>query len=253
MTVVEPILERTTSAGWLSNSYLVADAPQGKAVVIDTGGPAAPILEKVKALGVTLTHVLCTHHHTDHILHNADYRAAADCRLGAHPLESRWIERVDLPLADGAELVTGGLHIRCLHVPGHTVGHLAFVVNEAWVFTGDTLFRGSAGGTCAPGHASLAELRRSILEVLLPLPGRTRVFPGHGADTRIAREWEENPFVRAWRGLEPQGSEPILALGRPATLLLRARDYDGGTKCWVRFDEDGREELVGGSAVSPRR
>lgn len=245
------ILERTTSPGWLSNTYLVADEPGGRAVIIDTGGPTGPVLQKVEEHRLTVTHVLCTHHHTDHVLHNADYKARYGCLVCAHRLESSWLENADVLLEDGEELVTGGLHIRALHVPGHTVGQLAFVVNEAWVFTGDTLFRRSAGGTRAPGHASFTDLRRSTLEVLMRLPGETKVYPGHGEATSIAEEWEGNPFIRAWRGLELLQEEPCLALGRPATLVLRARDYDGGSKCWVRFEEDGREDLVAGSAVGP--
>ena len=61
--------------GWLSNTYLVADKPGGHAVLIDTGGPMQPILDKIAELRVTPTHVLCTHHHYDHVAHNAEYRA----------------------------------------------------------------------------------------------------------------------------------------------------------------------------------
>src|SRR5262245_55730501 len=65
----EMIVERTMHAGWLSNTYLVADRPGGHAVLIDTGGPSEPILEKIAEHRLTVSHVLCTHHHADHIAH----------------------------------------------------------------------------------------------------------------------------------------------------------------------------------------
>ena len=57
---------------WLSNTWLLADRLGGHAVVVDTGGPFAPLRAAVEELGVTVTHVLCTHHHPDHVAHNAD-------------------------------------------------------------------------------------------------------------------------------------------------------------------------------------
>jgi len=243
------IVERTMDANWLSNTYLVADKPGGHAVLIDTGGPVEPILEKVAEHRLTVSHVLCTHHHVDHIAHNADYKARFGCPVCGHAKERELFGGLDLELGDGDELVTGGLSIRSLHVPGHTQGQLAYLVNDERVFTGDTLFRDSVGGTRAPGHASFEELRHSIMEVLMRLPKATRVLPGHTEPTTIGDEWERNPFIRAWRGVEASRETRCTAFGLPATLLLRARDYDGGTKCWVRFDDGGRLDVVPGSKV----
>ena len=64
------IIEKSMSPDWLSNTYLVADKPGGHAVLIDTGGPTAPILQAIENLGLSVTHVLCTHHHIDHVQHN---------------------------------------------------------------------------------------------------------------------------------------------------------------------------------------
>ena len=72
--------------------------------------------------------------------------------------------------------------------------------------------------------------------------------PGHSDETTIGREWEENPFVRVWRGVEPEGTEPCRVGGEEATLIVWSPDYDGGGKAWVRFD-DGRDAIVGGSRV----
>ena len=122
-------------------------------------------------------------------------------------------------------------------------------MNDERVFTGDTLFRESVGGTRAPGHATFEELRHSIMEVLMRLPKDMTVHPGHTEPTTIGEEWERNPFIRAWRGLDAPRETRCTALGLPATLLLRAKDYDGGTKCWVRFDEGNRLDVVPGSRV----
>jgi hypothetical protein len=87
------------------------------------------------------------------------------------------------------------------------------------------------------------------MDVLMRLPRDTAVHPGHTDPTTIGEEWEQNPFIRAWRGLDASAEERCLAFGLPAALLLRTRDYDGGTKCWVRFDDGNRLDVVPGSRV----
>ena len=243
------IIEKTMSKGWLSNSWLVADAEGGHAVLIDSGGPFEPIVAKLSELRLTLTHVLCTHHHFDHVAHNAEYRSRYSCPICGHKSEGDLFGDLDKELEDGDEIVSGDLHVRALHIPGHTIGQLAFVINEERVFTGDTLFRGSVGGTRAPGHASFDEIRHSIMEVLMRLPKDMPVHPGHTEPTTIAQEWEANPFIRLWRGLDKPVEKACTAFGQAATLLLRARDYDGGTKCLVRFDEGSSLDIVPGSQV----
>jgi glyoxylase-like metal-dependent hydrolase (beta-lactamase superfamily II) len=243
------IIHKTMSSAWLSNTYLVGDKPGGCAVLVDTGGPMRPILDRIEEERLTVTHVLCTHHHIDHIQHNGEYQSRFGCPVCGHPTEDRMFGGLDMQIEDGDELISGDLHIRALHVPGHTVGQLAFVINDERVFTGDTLFRRTVGGTRAPGHTSFEEIQHSIMKVLMRLPGETLVHPGHTEPTTIAEEWEHNPFIRVWRGLDPCQERRCAAFGQPATLLLRAEDYDGGTKCWVRFDEGGRLDIVPGSQV----
>ncbi len=240
------------SPGWLSNTYLVADRPGGHGVLIDTGGPSDPILQKIKELGVTITHVLCTHHHHDHVAFNSLYKSQLGCPVCGHRDESSLFGDLDQELTDGDELVSGDLHIRALHIPGHTLGQLAFLVNDDRVFTGDTLFRGSVGGTRAPGHTTFEDLHHSIMDVLMRLPHQTIVHPGHTEPSTIGREWSDNPFIRVWRGLDPKQGKDCVAMGRAATLLLRARDYDDGYKCWVRFVDGGEEAVVPGSRVELR-
>ena len=68
-------------------------------------------------------------------------------------------------------------------------------------------------------------------------------------ESTIGREWDENPFIRIWRGADPEGTDPVDVRGRDATLIVWSPDYDGNGKAWVRF-EDGRDAIVGGSAVA---
>lgn len=243
------IIEKTMSEGWLSNTWLVGDRPGGHAVLIDTGGPTGPILKAIEELRLDVTHVLCTHHHIDHVQFNDQYKRRFGCPVCGHRRERELFGALDVEIGDGDELVSGGLHIRALHTPGHTLGMLAYVVNDERVFTGDTLFRNTVGGTRGPGHTSFEDIRHSIMEVLMKLPREMQVHPGHTDPTTIAEEWEHNPFIRVWRGKDVPPERRCTAFGEPATLLLEATDYDGGTKCWVRFDEGDKLDIVPGSQV----
>ena len=82
----------------------------------------------------------------------------------------------------------------------------------------------------------------------MTLSPEIRVHPGHKEPTTIGDEWEHNPFIRLWRGLDPEGAEPVHVKDVPATLLLWAPDYDGGHKALVQF-ADGERAIVGGSQV----
>ena len=235
---------------WLSNTYLVADREGGSALVIDAGGPCAPLLAAAERLGVDVRTLLLTHHHHDHV---AEADAWKDVEVLAHPVEAEQLEGVDRTIEPGEALSVGDLQIETLHTPGHTAGMLNFVIDGTDVFTGDTLFKGSVGGVRAPGSTSFADLKRSIMDVLMKLPPETRVHPGHTDPTTISDEWEHNAFVRLWRGLDEEGDEPCQAFGEDATLVLWAPDYDGGHKAWVRWP-DGRDDIVPGSKVtSPGR
>jgi glyoxylase-like metal-dependent hydrolase (beta-lactamase superfamily II) len=143
------------------------------------------------------------------------------------------------------DLETGGLSIEALPTPGHAADHLAFVVNGEACCTGDVLFKDAVGG------GDFAQIRRSVMEVLMQLPAEMRVLPGHSDETTMGREWEENPFVRVWRGAEPEGTERCRVAGEAATLVVWSPDYDGKGKAWVRFD-DGRDAIIGGSRVERR-
>jgi hydroxyacylglutathione hydrolase len=245
------IIERSMQQDWLSNAYLVGDEENGKAVVIDSGGPSEPLLEAAERHGLEVELLLLTHHHGDHVAENGVWKSRHDVEILAHPIEAELIDQVDRTIEPGDTLEVGGLSIEAIHTPGHTAGMLNFVVNGTDVFTGDTLFKGSVGGVRAPGSTSFADLKRSIMDVLMKLPHETRVHPGHTDPTTIGDEWESNAFVRVWRGLDDEGDESCSVEGDDATLVLWAPDYDGGHKAWVRWP-DGRDDIVPGSRVERR-
>jgi len=242
------ILERAMNS-FLTNQYLVASGPGADAFFVDAGGPVEPLLRKVEELDLRPTHVLLTHHHGDHVVELEKLIARfPDIAVLIHPLERELIPGATGVLEPDEELEIGGLRVRAVHTPGHTAGMLSLLVGDADLFTGDTLFRNSVGGVRAPLSTSYADLKRSVMEVILALPGETTIHPGHTDPTTVAEELETNRFVRIWRGLDPEGSEPCTALGEPATLVLLGDDYDGGHKAWVRW-EDGRDDIVPGSRV----
>ena len=243
------IVERSMHPDWLSNTYLVAAGAQGDGFLVDAGGPVRPLLEKAEAEGIAVTHVLLTHHHHDHVAELAAVTARfPDAQVLIHPEERELVDGATGDLKPGDSLTIGGLTVEALHTPGHTGGMISLVVDGSDVFTGDTLFKNSVGGVRAPGHTTYADLKRSIMDVLLQLPPETTIRPGHTDPTTVAEEWERNAFVRVWRGLEPEGSEPCIAMGEPATLVLLGDDYDGGHKAWVRW-ADGSDDIVPGSQV----
>jgi glyoxylase-like metal-dependent hydrolase (beta-lactamase superfamily II) len=243
------IVERSMHPDWLSNAYLVADEPGGRAVIVDSGGPAEPLVEAIERHDVTPEQLLLTHHHHDHVAENHVYKERYDVEIRAHPLEAERLLDVDRAIEPGEVLEVGGLRIDALHTPGHTDGMLAFRVDDRELFTGDTLFKGSVGGVRAPGSTSFEDLRASVMDVLMKLPLETVVRPGHTDPTTIGDEWERNPFVRLWRGLDEESDERCRVGDEEAILVLLATDYDGGHKAWVRFTETGRDDIVPGSAV----
>ncbi|HWE32670.1 MAG TPA: MBL fold metallo-hydrolase [Solirubrobacteraceae bacterium] len=244
------LIERSMNDDFLSNTYLVADELGSHAVMIDAGGPVEPLLGVLERMRYDLTHILLTHHHHDHI-------SELDRVLERHPgtpVLIHELERGDVPQATGTmvpgiSIESGALTIQPIHTPGHTAGMISLLIDSGDVFTGDTLFKGSVGGVRAPGHTTYTDLKHSIMGKLLALPPETRIHPGHTDPTTVADELEHNRFVRIWRGLDPEGSEPCTAMGEPATLILLGDDYDGGHKAWVRWP-DGSDDIVPGSQIS---
>jgi hydroxyacylglutathione hydrolase len=279
------LVERASHPQFISNTYLVADGEGGPAFFIDAGGPVAPLIDAAERLGISPTHVLLTHHHFDHVsdvgelvgrwpklqvlISDSERELLRDAAAGSGEPGAAKLAGPATP--EGMGSVEAGQTLRF----GHTAGMLSFLVGERpeqagvegapsraarsavpgglagaglVVFTGDTLFKDSVGGVKAPGHTTYTDLRDSIMGTLMELPGDTVIYPGHSGATSVSREWQENAFIRVWRGLDPEGSQPCIVLGRRATLVLLGADYDGGTKAWVRW-EDGSDDIVPGSRL----
>ena len=218
------IVERSMDSRYLSNAFLVGDEPGGVAVFVDSGAPLEPLLETIERERLTPTHILRTHGHPDHVEH-----------------EDELATRFGIPVLTG-QVETGGLRVEAIETPGHSDDGVAFVVNGELCFSGDTLFRDAVGG----GPADV--VRDSVMERLMTLDHDLRVLPGHTVETTIGREWERNPFVRFWRGLDPEVGKPCSVGGADGVVLVESPDYDGKGKYLVRLD-GGDERIVGASRV----
>jgi hydroxyacylglutathione hydrolase len=202
------------SAPFDENTYVVWQPPQTHAVVIDPGLEPESILEFLRLQGLQVAAILNTHGHADHIAGNDAVKNAfpdaplmigsgdevmlsdADLNLSAPfgmPVTSPPADRV---LREGDVVETAGMRLEVLDIPGHSPGHVVFVVRgqPMLVFGGDVLFRGSVGRTDFPG-GSMRQLVDGIRGKLFTLPADTVVYPGHGPATKVGVEMRSNPFV----------------------------------------------------------
>ena len=251
------ILQRVEQSDWLSNAYLVFDEPGGKGVLVDSNSVTDPLAELAEREGIEITHLLLTHHHYDHVV---GARALAE-RFGApilaHELTAELIDdKVDETFTDGDVIETGNLRIEVIHTPGHCADHCALAINGTDVLTADVLFKGTVGGTRAPGATGFADLKHSIMDRLMKLPPETRIHPGHREPSTIGDGVGAEPvradLARPRRGglrAGARSARPTPTERDEATLVLWAPDYDGGNKAWVRFADDGTDAIVGGSQV----
>lgn len=245
---------RAEEGNFLSNAYLLASEETGQGVLVDSNGATDPLVEFADRQGIEITRILLTHHHYDHVVGVEKLVERYGVPLLAHELCAEEVEAVSDTIGDGDVVETAGLRVEAIHTPGHCADHLALKIDETDCLTADVLFKGTCGGTGAPGATGLGDLRESVMEKLMRLDGGIRIHPGHRRPSTIGEEWEQNPFIRLWRGLDEPGSEPC-TVGpdednrREATLLLWAPDYDGGNKALVRFADDGTEAITGGSQI----
>ncbi len=232
--------------GWLSNAYLVGDRGGGTAVVVDSGAPLLPLLTAIEHHRLRLAAILTTHRHIDHVQGHAELARRTGAPIYALRAETPYVEGAQA-LDPEEERAWGALRVLAVSLPGHTAGHAGYLIEGAGLFTGDCLFAGSLGGTVGPGASGFEDARRAVSRILA-LPEKTRLHPGHAGPTSVGAERRHNPFIRVMTGLEPEGQGRCVALGRPARLVVLERDYDDGTKAWVRFD-DGQDALVPGSRM----
>ena len=204
------ILQRVEQSEWLSNAYLAVDEIGGTGVLIDSNGATDPLCERVEREGTTITHIVLTHHHYDHVVGlDGSRRALRQSVRSSATRSARDLvdDAVTATIDHGDVLETGGLRIEAIHTPGHCADHLALRINEDDCLTADVVFKGTVGGTGAPGATGLGDLKASIMDRLMELPNDVRLHPGHREPTTVIEEWENNPFIRLWRGLDEPTAE----------------------------------------------
>lgn len=193
-----------------TNCYIIGDPDSKEAFVIDPDdGPA--VVDTLKERGLTCIGVLLTHGHSDHIhgvqtlmdtygapvyIHERDLPCLYDPQVNLSALHGRPVTITGgtiKTVKDGQHIGSGKMDFQVLETPGHTVGGVCYYMSPA-VFVGDTLFRGSVGRTDFPG-GDFEALAQSIRTKLFTLPDQTMVYPGHGPETQIAFEKENNPYL----------------------------------------------------------
>lgn len=224
----EPVIETFAVGALEANCYLIVCPEMGTAMVVDPGDEAGRILARIHERGVRVAQILHTHGHFDHIGATEALQAGLDSPVPvmAHPADTYlytrqargWGEQFGYPLpelltvpdstiTDGMSVAVGKLRLRVIATPGHTPGSISLLCEsgdapethdareDAWLLSGDTLFRRGIGRTDLPGGDEDA-IYESIVARLYPLPANLAVYPGHGAATTIGEERRLNPFVR---------------------------------------------------------
>ena len=190
-----------------TNCYLLYNDKE--AVIVDPGGEPGEVLAFLKENGLTLTHILNTHMHFDHIQGNKGLAEETGAVILASP-KDEYLLKTDLggggfmgfpktetfsyePVREG-ELTLLGETCRVLETPGHSPGFVAyFFPSMKAVFAGDLLFYRSIGRTDFPG-GSEEILKQSVKTRIFTLHDQTVVYPGHGPETMVGDEKINNPF-----------------------------------------------------------
>lgn len=192
-SLMQLVFEQIRSGGDRNFGYLLGDRQAGTAVLIDPSYSPEVFVERAQAQGLTVSHVINTHSHPDHINGNERAVELTHARLAAHPSL-----RPDVGLADGDELRIGGLRLKSYHVPGHCDDHLLLYEDtHRLLVTGDLLFVGKVGGT--PNDAQARIEWRSLQRLVDLIPDEATVWPGHDYGVRpsstVALEKATNPFL----------------------------------------------------------
>ena len=196
-----------------TNCYVVrASGEATEAVVIDPGGEAPQLRLELARMGATVSAILITHGHWDHLLAVADLAGGTDAPVYMAEDERALLENLpdlvpqgvvtrgytaDTFLHGGETLELAGIELETLNVPGHSPAHLAYHA-EGCLFSGDVLFARSVGRTDLPG-ADWDTLVESIRSLAERFPPETVVYPGHGPPTTLGAELDGNPFLAELR------------------------------------------------------
>lgn len=207
-------VETIVSMPFAENTYVVRRDDLREAVVIDPGLEPELILRHLENERLTVRAILNTHGHGDHIAGNAAMKQAfpdAPLIIGLRdvPLLTDPVLNVSRPfgidivsppadstVVEGDTVEFAGIAFRVFEIPGHSPGHVAFLVetDPPTVFGGDVLFQGSIGRTDFPG-GSMRTLLDGIRKNLFTLDERTVIYPGHGDPTTVGEEKRSNPFL----------------------------------------------------------
>jgi hydroxyacylglutathione hydrolase len=196
------------------NCSIIGDEETREAIVIDPGDDVSDIIAILDRHQLTVTMIVITHAHIDHIggaeklrahtgapvyMHEADKMLSDNLAVQASWLgvETPKDPGIDKPAHEGDVIRAGSVEAHVLHTPGHTPGSLSlYLPLQKKLIAGDTLFNSSIGRTDLPG-GDTEQIARSIRGKLYTLPPDTIVYPGHGETTTIGFEKRSNSFVRA--------------------------------------------------------
>ena len=209
------IIVETIPVGPLQcNCTILGDLVSRKAIVVDPGGDAEILLERLVELNLQVERIIHTHAHLDHFLASGKMKEATGAKLALHredlflwdmledqcrmfgipfeptPPPDQWLENEE-------EIDLNDFQGKALHTPGHTPGSMCFLFeSQKLLIAGDTLFQGSIGRTDLWG-GDFKKIEKSIQEKLYTLDEETSVITGHGESTSIGHEMRANSFVQA--------------------------------------------------------
>jgi len=174
-------------------SYLIGCGDAGKALVVDPGRDRVPEYLRLAAKkGLTISHILETHTHADHISGNRDLAEAVRAPILVHRNAGVAFEHQGV--GDGDELRIGNVRFKIAHTPGHTPDSICVMVSDLsrgeapwFVLTGDMLFVGSVGRPDLGGARAAEDAWESLQRVLLPLDDSVEVYPAHGAGSACGK------------------------------------------------------------------
>jgi glyoxylase-like metal-dependent hydrolase (beta-lactamase superfamily II) len=192
------------------NCAIVEHIASRTAAAVDPGDEGESILAFLAERGLSLTTILLTHGHFDHVGAVGLLKERTGAKIHAHAADVDLIRQAsahgalygipvdpvpppDVLVEDGDTVPFGDDGFRVLHTPGHSAGSVTFVL-AGHAFVGDLIFAGSIGRTDLPGGA-LPDLMRSVREKIFTLGDAIALIPGHGPDTTVGRERRLNPFV----------------------------------------------------------
>lgn len=204
-------LERIPAGIYAANCYIIGCEKTKKSAVIDPGGDAQAILQRIEEKGFKLEYIILTHGHGDHIGGVEEIKENSEAKILIHKEDEYLIESAsknlsslmsgpdiafsaDKLLEDGETIKLGELELEVIHTPGHTPGGISIKTGDV-LFTGDTLFANSIGRTDFEG-GSFEAIISSIKKRLLIYDDEVKVLPGHGPTSTIGIERAKNPFLR---------------------------------------------------------